>query len=54
MEFLKNFFKDDDKVVGLCAFTKKTYVNSKEDYMPKFNATKFLYEPKIKYNFFWV
>lgn len=23
MEFFKNFFKDDDKVIGLCAFTFK-------------------------------
>ena len=24
MEFLKRIFKDDDKVIGLCSFRKKT------------------------------
>lgn len=50
MELLKNFFKDEEKIIGLCAFKKqpqKTY-----SYEPKFNATKLVYCTNTKNNFF--
>ena len=50
MELLKNFFKDDEKIIGLCAFKKqpqKVY-----SYEPKFNATKLVYCTNTKNNFF--
>ena len=55
MEFLKNFFREDDRVVGLCAFKKKSSKNLNTEQLEfRFNATKLLYEPKIKYNFFMI
>lgn len=50
MELLKKFFKDDEKVIGLCAFKKrpqKTY-----SFEPKFNAKKLYYCTNTKNNFF--
>ena len=49
MEFLKIFFCDDDKIVGLCSFKKKrpkTY-----SFTPTFNATKLVYGTNTKINF---
>ena len=54
MEFFKNFFREDDRVVGLCAFKKKQYSDTGNEFAAKFNATKLLYEPKVKYNFFMI
>ncbi len=51
MELLKKLFKDDEKVIGLCAFKKqpqKVY-----SYEPKFNAAiKLCYCTNTKNNFF--
>ncbi len=50
MELLKKLFKDDEKVIGLCAFKKqpqKVY-----SYEPKFKATKLCYCTNTKNNFF--
>ena len=52
MEFFKNFFREDDRVVGLCAFKKRKTQNLGNEFEFKFGATKLLYEPKFKYNFF--
>ena len=54
MEFFKNFYKDDDKIVGLCAFKKKRPFNIGYEFEPKFGASKFSFEPKLKTNFFMV
>ena len=50
MEFLKNLFKDDEKIVGLCGFKKKetTKIYS---FAPQFNATKLIYSTNTKNNF---
>lgn len=50
MELLKKFFKEEEKVIGLCAFKKqpqKTY-----SFEAKFNATKLSYCTNTKNNFF--
>lgn len=50
MELFKKFFKDDEKIVGLCAFKKKpekTY-----SFEPQFKATKLIYCTNTKNNFF--
>lgn len=51
MEFLKSLFKNDEKVVGLCAFNKK---NNKlqYSYTLQFNAQKLIYNTNTKNNFF--
>ena len=54
MEFFKNFFREDDRVVGLCAFKKKQRVSLSDEFVQKFGATKLLYEPKVKYTFFMI
>jgi hypothetical protein len=55
MEFFKNFYKDDDKIIGLCAFKKQRYRSDLGfSFEPKFGATKLLYEPKFKPNMFMV
>lgn len=54
MEFLKNFFKDDKQVIGLCAFKnkKEKIYPFQFDFEPKFKATRFVYETKTANNFF--
>ncbi len=55
MEFFKNFYKDDDKIIGLCAFKKRQFHSGIGfGYEPKFGETKLLYEPKFKPNMFMV
>lgn len=51
MEFLKNLFKNEEKVVGLCAFNKKNGKVS-YSYTPQFNAQKLIYNTNTKNNFF--
>ncbi len=53
MEFFKNFCKDDDKIIGLCAFKKKKCNGSKTDRGYDFGALKLVYEPKIQPNVFF-
>lgn len=50
MELLKRFFKDDDKVIGLCAFKKKE--TKKISFTPQFTATRLVYGTKYDKNFF--
>lgn len=50
MEFLKKLFKDDDTVIGLCAFKKQT--EEVEFFIPKFDATKPVYCTNYEKNFF--
>ena len=54
MEFLKNFFSDDNQVVGLCAFKNKKEKIYSFHFEPKpsFNATRFVYETNTAKNFF--
>jgi len=49
MEFIKFFFKDDEKVVGLCSFRKK---NAKSyTFAPTFNTVNLVYGTNTKNNF---
>lgn len=52
MEFFKNFYRDDDKIVGLCAFKKKKSQISNREFERKFGATKLIYEPQMRANMF--
>lgn len=49
MNFLKNLFKDDEKVVGLCSFRKKT--DKLYSFSPQFSAIKLVYKTNTKNNF---
>jgi len=44
LKFIKNFFDDNEKIIGLCAFKKKGHqVSRAEDYFYKdFNKNKFV------------
>ena len=53
MEFFKNFYKDDDKIIGLCAFKKKKNITHKSDTGFNFGALKLVYEPKVQPNMFF-
>jgi hypothetical protein len=49
MEFIKNFFKDDEKAVGLCSITKKeqkTY-----SFTPEYSVIDLIYSTNTKNNF---
>ena len=49
MEFIKNLFKDDEKVIGLCSFRKKsTKIYS---FCPNKNTVELFYSTNIKNNF---
>ena len=50
MELLKKLFKDDEKVIGLCAFKKKQ--TKKISFTPQFTATRLVYGTKYNKNFF--
>ena len=50
MEFLKNLFKDDEKVVGLCAFNKKEA--KRHTFAPKFSTEKLIYSTNYEKNLF--
>ncbi len=50
MELLKRLFRDDDKVIGLCAFKKKE--KKQLSFTPQFSATKLVYGTKYTNNFF--
>lgn len=50
MELLKKLFKDEEKVIGLCAFQKqeeKTY-----DFKSNFSVQKTIYRTNYDKNFF--
>jgi len=48
MDFFKNFYKDDDKIIGLCAFKRKKLGPSRRDNCSNFGALKLVYEPKTQ------
>lgn len=51
MEFLKNLFKNEERVIGLCAFNKKNgRVN--QSFTPQFKPQKLIYNTNVKNNFF--
>lgn len=52
MEFFKNFYREDDKIIGLCAFKKKKASISNFDFERKFGATKLVYDTKMRANMF--
>lgn len=49
MEFFKNLFKDDEKIIGLCSFKKKP--SKIYSFEPKFNAIELIYSTNTKNNF---
>lgn len=49
MDFLKNFFKDDNTAVGLCHFRKKS--TKQHQFMPNFYSAKNMYYTNTKENF---
>ncbi len=49
MEFLKNLFKDEDRVIGLCGFKKEEEVRV---YIPRFDPSKNIYNLNCEKNFF--
>ncbi len=49
MEFLKNLFKDDDRIIGLSGFKKEEVLSV---FIPKFNPAKPIYNPNYQKNFF--
>ena len=51
MDLLKKLFRDDDKIVGLCAFRKKTEEKI-YSFEPQFKATRLIYTTNTKNNFF--
>ncbi len=51
MEFIKNLFKDDDRVIGLSGF-KKEEEEKLSVFIPKFNPAKPIYSVNYQKNFF--
>lgn len=49
MDFIKKLFKDDDKVIGLCSFKKKSA--KVYSFTPQFSAVKLIYSTNTKNNF---
>lgn len=49
MEFIKKLFKEDDKVIGLCSFRKKT--PKIHTYTTEFSSVKLFYATNTKNNF---
>ncbi len=50
MEFLKNLFKDDEKVIGLCAFKKRE--RTIYSFTPAFSETNLIYKTNYSQNIF--
>ena len=51
MDFIKNLFKDDEKIIGLCGF-KNAKDSELSVYIPKFNPSKPIYNFNYEKNFF--
>lgn len=49
MDFIKNLFKDDEKIIGLCGFKKKT--TKIYSFSPKINTVELFYGTNTKNNF---
>ncbi len=54
MDFFKNFFNDDEQVVGLCPFKKQQENNFRIrfEFEPKFKPAHFVYDTNTAKNFF--
>lgn len=55
MEFLKKIFKDDEKIVGLCAFNKQSRGHDYGvafNFAPKLSTEKLIYSTNYEKNFF--
>ncbi len=51
MEFLKNLFKDDEKIIGLCAFKKRE--RTVYSFTPAFSSeTNLIYKTNYSQNIF--
>lgn len=50
MGLLKNLFKDDEKIVGLCAFKKRE--KKIFSFTPKFSETQLVYRTNYSKNLF--
>ncbi len=50
MEFLKNLFKDDEKIIGLCSLKKREQTNF--SFTPIFSDTNLIYKPNYSQNIF--
>lgn len=51
MEFLKKFFRDEDRIIGLSGF-KKDNDEVLRAFVPKFNPSKPIYSFNYQKNFF--
>lgn len=51
MELLKKLFKDDEKVIGLCAFKKQEQTQKIYSFEKNFNVKKLCYCTNTKNNF---
>lgn len=51
MDFIKNLFKDEDKIIGLCGFKNGEDKNLRV-FIPKFNPSKPIYNFNYQKNFF--
>lgn len=49
MEFLKNFYKDDDKMIGLACLKKKKSLNFKFNLEKDFSSLDTLFAPRKQY-----
>ena len=49
MEFIKKFFNDDKKIIGLCGFKNEEELDV---YIPKFDPSKQIYTTNYQKNFF--
>ena len=50
MELLKRLFKEDEKVIGLCALKKRE--GKQLSFTPQFSAPRLVYGTKYEKNFF--
>ena len=51
MDFIKNLFKDEEKIIGLCGF-KDFKPKSMGAYLPKFSPSTPTYKLNYEKNFF--
>lgn len=49
MEFIKNLFKEDEKIIGLCGFKKQA--QKIYSFSPKINTAELFYGTNTKNNF---
>ncbi len=51
MKFLKKFFDDENRIIGLCGFKSEKEYELKA-FVPKFNPAKQIYNTNYQKNFF--